>query len=302
MDAMKQTEPETEKTAESATQQTVPETEQTTEPVVQQTMSEQDAEQTAAQTAQQQQREVVVEDRRPAKQEESHPKTEPEEATAPEENEEPVELPEGAGQSGKNGSFASGKHESQDFSQHLAGSVNEQAAQFAGVAEAESTAEVPEYTTIDTQDIIEQIVEQTKVILDTESTTIEMQLNPENLGKIFLNISSKEGSVNAQLYAQNEAVKAALEAQIATLTENLNQAGVKVNAIEVSVATHEFERNLEQNAKGDEEQGERREERRFARRSLRMDSLDELSGLMTEEEALVAQMMRDNGNSVDFTA
>jgi flagellar hook-length control protein FliK len=290
-----QTAPVTEKSAEPvAQQQTAPE--QTAEPVTQQ------VEQTVTQTAQQPQREVVVEDRRPARQEESHPKTEPEAATAPEENEEPVELPAGAGQSGKNGSFASGKHESQDFSQHLAGSVNEQAAQFAGVAETESTAEVPEYTTIDTQDIIEQIVEQTKVILDTESTTIEMQLNPENLGKIFLNISSKEGSVNAQLYAQNEAVKAALEAQIATLTENLNQAGVKVNAIEVSVATHEFERNLEQNAKGDEEQGERREERRFARRSLRMDSLDELSGLMTEEEALVAQMMRDNGNSVDFTA
>ena len=30
--------------------------------------------------------------------------------------------------------------------------------------------------------------------------------------------------------------------------------------------------------------------------------LDELSGLMSEEEMLVAKIMRDNGNSVDFTA
>ena len=32
-----------------------------------------------------------------------------------------------------------------------------------------------------------------------------------------------------------------------------------------------------------------------------MSSLDELTGVMTEEESLVAQMMRDNGNSVDMT-
>ena len=38
------------------------------------------------------------------------------------------------------------------------------------------------------------------------------------------------------------------------------------------------------------------------RRNISIDSLDELSGLMTEEETLVAQIMKDNGNSVDFTA
>lgn len=32
-----------------------------------------------------------------------------------------------------------------------------------------------------------------------------------------------------------------------------------------------------------------------------MSSMDELAGVMTEEESLVAQMMRDNGNSVDMT-
>jgi flagellar hook-length control protein FliK len=199
----------------------------------------------------------------------------------------------------KNDSSSSGKRESQDFSQHMTASVNEQ---YEAVSDVDGASEVPEYTSIDTQDIIDQIVEQTKLTFDTDTTTIEMQLNPENLGKIFLNISSKEGAVNAQLYAQNDAVRAALEAQIATLTQNLNQAGVKVDAIEVSVATHEFERNLEQDAKGEENQGEREEEKRSSRRSLRVDSLDEISGLMTEEEALVAQIMKDNGNSIDFTA
>jgi flagellar hook-length control protein FliK len=94
---------------------------------------------------------------------------------------------------------------------------------------------------------MEQIVNQMKVTISQDITSMEMQLNPENLGKIYVNISSEEGVVNAQFRATNEIVKEALEAQIATLRENLNQAGVKVDAIEVTIASHEFERNLEQN-------------------------------------------------------
>ena len=44
------------------------------------------------------------------------------------------------------------------------------------------------------------------------------------------------------------------------------------------------------------------ESQKKARRSLNLSELDGLSGLMTEEEQLVAQIMRDNGNQVDLTA
>ena len=95
-------------------------------------------------------------------------------------------------------------------------------------------------------------------------------------------------------------VKEALEMQVATLRENLSQAGVKVDSVEVTIASHEFERNLEQNEQGHQQNPD--ESKKAPRRNLKLDSLDELSGLMSEEEALVAQIMRDNGNSVDFTA
>ena len=131
---------------------------------------------------------------------------------------------------------------------------------------------------------------------------MEMQLNPENLGKVYVNVYSREGTIHAQLAASNESVRAALETQVADLRQNLTQAGVKVDAIEVTVASHEFERNLEQNGESEKQQGERQEEKVSHRRNLNSDSLDELSGLMTEEETLAAQIMRDNGNSVDLTA
>jgi flagellar hook-length control protein FliK len=158
------------------------------------------------------------------------------------------------------------------------------------------------YLSIDTMDLIEQIAENVRVSVSEGTSSMEMQLNPENLGKVYLQITAKEGVVNATIAASNEAVRAALEAQLADLRQNLNQAGVKVDAIEVTVASHEFEQNLEQNAGGERQQGERAEQQASQRRNLTLSSMDELSGVMTEEEALVAQIMRDNGNSVDLTA
>ena len=51
-----------------------------------------------------------------------------------------------------------------------------------------------------------------------------------------------------------------------------------------------------------EQTGEQRSGGQNERRNLNINSLDELSGLMSEEETLVAQMMRDNGGTVDYTA
>ena len=159
------------------------------------------------------------------------------------------------------------------------------------------------YISVDTMDLLEQVAEQIRVNVSEGTSSMEMQLNPENLGKVYVNISSKEGMIHAQLAASNEAVRAALETQVADLRQNLNQAGVKVDAIEVTVASHEFEKNLEQNQENEKQQGERQQEQSGGRRrNLNLSSLDGLSGLMTEEETLAAQMMRENGNSMDVTA
>lgn len=132
---------------------------------------------------------------------------------------------------------------------------------------------------------------------------MEMQLNPENLGKIYLHISEREGAIRAQITAQNEVVKEALETHLVELRQSLNQQGMKVDAIEVTVGTHEFEQNLEQNARQEEQMHQQMEEsKKRGRKNLNLNDLDSLSGLMSEEEQLAAQIMRDNGNQVDLTA
>ncbi len=181
---------------------------------------------------------------------------------------------------------------------HIFGQVTEQTMQVQPQVAAPQVQ-----TTVDVADIMNQIAEFARVNVSQDTSSIEMQLNPENLGKIYLQISTtKEGTVHAQLAAQNEAVKAALETQVAELRQTLNQQGVKVDAIEVTVASHEFEQNLEQHAESEKRQGEEQEQARPARRSLSRESLDELSGLMSEEEVIAAQIMKDNGNSMDVIA
>lgn len=190
-------------------------------------------------------------------------------------------------------------------------SVNEHAQNMEFQVRAEQQTVAPEEvnkvasrTTIDVQDIMNQITEFVKVNLSPENSSIEMQLNPENLGKVYLHIAAtKEGNITAELAVSSETVKTALEAQIADLRTSLNQQGIKVDAVEVAIASHEFERNLEQNASGEEQQGSQREESgRTAGRRLFRGELDELSGLMNEEEALAAQIMKDHGNTMDVTA
>lgn len=190
-------------------------------------------------------------------------------------------------------------------------SVNEHAQNMEFQVRAEQQTVAPEevnkvasHTTIDVQDIMNQITEFAKVNLSPENSSIEMQLNPENLGKVYLHIAAtKEGNITAELAVSSETVKTALEAQIADLRTSLNQQGIKVDAVEVAIASHEFERNLEQNASGEEQQGSQREESgRTAGRRLFRGELDELSGLMNEEEALAAQIMKDHGNTMDVTA
>lgn len=155
---------------------------------------------------------------------------------------------------------------------------------------------------LNTENIIRQIVEQVRVNLSNTSTTIEMQLNPENLGKLYLQLTAKDGMVSARIVAQNEMVRAALENQVAELRESMEQSGVRVEAVEVTVGSHEFEKNLEQNARQQERETEEQEKSAKRNRRINLNDLDELSGVMTEEESLVAQMMAEQGNSVDFSA
>lgn len=153
---------------------------------------------------------------------------------------------------------------------------------------------------VDTADIIRQIVDSISISNTTEESAIELQLTPESLGRMYINVSQKNSEITARIAVSNEAVKEALQTQMVNLKEALNNSGIRVNEVEITVASHEFERNLEQGAANDSRQQESTNSYNGSNSSDR--GID--SDMMQEraDERLVTQIMRDNGNSVDFKA
>ena len=96
---------------------------------------------------------------------------------------------------------------------------------------------------IPVREIVEQIVEQIKVVIQPEQTNMELQLNPEHLGRVHLTITEKEGMMTAQFAAETHAAKEAIESQLFQLRETLQDQGIKVERIEVTVADFSFNQN-----------------------------------------------------------
>ncbi len=187
------------------------------------------------------------------------------------------------------------------------------------VNEMRSEADVrpASYTTpvnIDTQDIMRQMVSGVRTAVTERITTMEMQLNPENMGKMTVRVSSEEGQVTAHINLENENVRTAMENQMGILKANLEAQGIKVNEVTVTADAHEFERNLEEGQEasmtdtGAGNSGAFQEEEEGRRRgghlgNIDMRTLDD-GGLanLTEDERLAAQIMREQGNTISINA
>ena len=183
----------------------------------------------------------------------------------------------------------------QVFYQNYTSQAQNQAAVSASAA---TTAAGGAYAEIpDSQQVMNQILDYMKVSMKPEDTVLNMQLHPENLGTLHIQITAREGIMTAHFTASSEAVKTVLENQMIVLKENFEQQDIKVDAIEVTVETHQFESNLEQGRqRGEEESG-----RRPKRRKLDVNSL-EAGEELTESDQILTEMMAASGSSVDYLA
>ena len=154
------------------------------------------------------------------------------------------------------------------------------------------------------REIISMVAEQVKLRVSEQITEMEIQLNPANLGKLNLQVASREGVITAQITTTNEDVRAALELQAMALKEELNQQGLKVEAVDVSVSSHEFERNLEQDQQQNaDEEAYKEQLRKGTRKSIDLKELtmDDLSE-MSEAEMIQIDMMNRRGNRMNLMA
>ncbi len=151
--------------------------------------------------------------------------------------------------------------------------------------------------TADTQNIMNQIMDYMRVQVKADMTQMELQLNPASLGTVNINITSKAGVITAQFLTQNETVKAAIESQIVQLKNSFEEQGLKVEAVEVTVASHSFERNLNGDGNGQQQMqdGKKKGNRKV---NLNGPAMEEEPATEEEEPAIMGM----EGSTVSFTA
>ena len=140
--------------------------------------------------------------------------------------------------------------------------------------------------------IVEQVVNHVRIRVLPQTTSMELQLNPESLGRVNLNVTSNNGVATATLTVQNQVAKEALESQITVLKENLENHGLKVDSVEVNVSEFGFKNQEDSN-------NNQFRQKKTAGRRFRFDVAND-----TEEEtaAEVAEARQDGDSVVDYTA
>lgn len=153
---------------------------------------------------------------------------------------------------------------------------------------------------VDYESIVRQISEQIRIHVSEDVSSMEMQMNPENLGKVEMHLVLKQGTLTAQFSVENEQVKEAMESQIAQLREDFDKQGLKVEAIEVTVESHEFEQNLMQ---GEENGNQAQQEGTKTNRAIRfgLEELAEETDFLSDEE-LAEKMMKEDGTTLNYLA
>lgn len=205
----------------------------------------------------------------------------------------PVLKKENAADTGHKGEeHAAGNSAGNAFLQNLTGNTGE----------VEAPVERPVYTQPETNQIMNQIVEYMKFNIKPETQEMEMQLHPASLGTVHVQIAAKDGVITAQFAAQNETVKAVLETQMIQLKEQFEEQGIKVEAVEVTVANHAYGEQFggEQDAAEQQSGNAKKGARRI---NLNLDEMEE-DGLnaLDDSERIAVEMMQANGNTVDYTA
>lgn len=141
--------------------------------------------------------------------------------------------------------------------------------------------------------IVRQVVEQVSMQTKQGMTTMELQLYPAHLGRVVVQLVAKDGHVTAQITAETEAAKNALEGQLTLLKENLNNQGVKIENVEVTIASHAFEQNMQGERQSEEQSGSKNRGRRAAQI---------LGEGVTMEVNEAPEIMEVMGNTVSYSA
>ena len=169
------------------------------------------------------------------------------------------------------------------------------------VRNLEMTVEqIGEVTTeqVSIRDIVYQVVQRIRVDITPDHTSLEMRLNPENLGRVAISITNNGGVMTARIDTENAKAREAIESQLQILKENIEAKGIKVEAVEVRISDFNMADNTET---GNNQQSAEGRESRGSRRNTGNISISTDEDI-TEAERVAQEVLADTGSTVSYRA
>ncbi|MCS6830765.1 MAG: flagellar hook-length control protein FliK [Armatimonadota bacterium] len=97
----------------------------------------------------------------------------------------------------------------------------------------QATAQMPE---VSPADVVRQVTRQLESMVGNHNTgSVTLQLEPEHLGKLRVTISLSHGTIHTHIVADNHAVRQMLESNSSLLQQALQERGLQLGALQVSV-------------------------------------------------------------------
>ncbi|MHB8064585.1 MAG: flagellar hook-length control protein FliK [Ruminiclostridium sp.] len=88
---------------------------------------------------------------------------------------------------------------------------------------------------IKNSEVLNQVVEQAKVIIGQDKSEMIIQLKPDHLGKLELKVVTEQGIVAAKFIAESQQVKEIIETNMQLLKDSLQKQGISIDSVSVQV-------------------------------------------------------------------
>lgn len=144
------------------------------------------------------------------------------------------------------------------------------------------------------REVVEQIVDRLKVHINKDSTTMTINLTPDELGKVELSVTSKNGVMTAQFIVESKTAKDAIENGLPALIEKFEHQGLKVEAVEVTIADYNMSKDNGKH-KGSEEY-DYHDKKRKKSGKISLEAIDDIA----EEEVQITRSRSENTTTIDY--
>lgn len=158
------------------------------------------------------------------------------------------------------------------------------------------------------ENVLRQVLEQMRTQVRPGVTELDMQLHPQSLGRVNVNLQAMDGGeMIARFTAQNETVRAALASQMPQLLQRFEEQGIKVNEVQVMVAEHGFNEQRDRNMSREDQRNEQQAgiERAGRMRRISLDlanmTADDIASL-DDDTRVEAEMLAAEGTTVNYRA